>query len=194
MACGFNSLKRPFVIQPPVPQNTNKVPSRLTHLTTTRPQTPSYLVVGESPVLVDGVDLRDLGPYWFPLKDCLLFSLREQRNLIIDVLEHDEDRGLGGQLLGTVVLEQQSIIECVELIGLCRGARHESVEHCGVSVYTGAAENMVCAKQLQSVKTLAQLFHISPCRATSTEDQSPRVKAMYVLRECGSKRQKLRCY
>ena len=42
---------------------------------------------------------------WLSLHDSFLFSLSEERDLVVDILQHDEDRGLAGQLLGSVVLK-----------------------------------------------------------------------------------------
>ena len=44
-----------------------------------------------------------------------MFSLREERDLVVDVLQHDEYRGLAGQLLGSVVLK------CFTMQGGVRG-------------------------------------------------------------------------
>ena len=44
-----------------------------------------------------------------------MFSLREEGDLVVDVLQHDEYRGLAGQLLGSVVLK------CFTMQGGARG-------------------------------------------------------------------------
>lgn len=54
------------------------------------------LIVRESPVLINSVDLRDLGANRFPLEYCLLLPLREQRYLVIHVFQQDVNSRLGG--------------------------------------------------------------------------------------------------
>ena len=49
---------------------------------------------------------RDGGADGLALHDGLLLPLREQRDLVIDVLQHDEDGRLAGQLLGAVILQR----------------------------------------------------------------------------------------
>ena len=34
-----------------------------------------------------------------------MFSLREERDLVVDILQDNEDRGLAGQLLGSIILK-----------------------------------------------------------------------------------------
>ena len=46
----------------------------------------------------------DWGSDGFALHDSFLFSLREERDLVVDILQHDEYGGLAGQLLGSVIL------------------------------------------------------------------------------------------
>ena len=71
----------------------------------------AYLIVGERPVLVDGVDAGDDRADGFTFKNSFLLAFREERNLVVDVLEDDEDRGLAGQLLGSVVLKIKKIVK-----------------------------------------------------------------------------------
>ena len=62
------------------------------------------LIIWESSISVYGIDSGDDGSYGFTFQHTLLFTLSEQRNLIVDVLNHDEDGGLGGKLLSSVIL------------------------------------------------------------------------------------------
>lgn len=64
----------------------------------------THLIVGEGAVLVDGIHLGDLRADRFALQHRFLFALGEQWNLIVDILQHNVDGRLAGQLLGTVVL------------------------------------------------------------------------------------------
>ena len=41
-----------------------------------------------------------------------MFSLREERDLVVDVLQDDEYRGLAGQLLGSIILK------CFTMLGV----------------------------------------------------------------------------
>ena len=54
----------------------------------------------------------DWGSDGFPLHDSFLFSLREERDLVVNVLQDNEDRGLTGQLLGSIILK------CFTMLGL----------------------------------------------------------------------------
>ncbi len=65
-----------------------------------------HLVVREGAVLVDGVDPGDDGADGLALEDPFLLAFGEKRDLVVDVFEDDEDSGLAGKLLSTVVLEQ----------------------------------------------------------------------------------------
>lgn len=62
------------------------------------------LVVGEGAILVDGVDARHRRADGFALEHRFLFALREQRDVVVDILQDDVDGGLAGQLLDAVVL------------------------------------------------------------------------------------------
>lgn len=66
----------------------------------------TYLIVGERAVLVDGIDLGDFRSNWLAFEHRFLFALGEQRNLVVDVLQHDVNGRLGRQLLGAVVLRE----------------------------------------------------------------------------------------
>lgn len=63
---------------------------------------------GEASVRVSGGAWlpRDGGADGLALHDGLLFPLREQRDLVIHVLQHNEDGRLAGQLLGAVILQR----------------------------------------------------------------------------------------
>ena len=57
---------------------------------------PTDLFIGERAVLVNGVDLGDLGARGFPLQHSFLFPLSEQGNLVIHILHDNVDGGLRG--------------------------------------------------------------------------------------------------
>lgn len=67
----------------------------------------TYLIVGEGAVLIDGVDLCDLGPDGLALQNSFLLSFRKQRYLVVDVFQHDVHRRLRSQLLRPIVLQQR---------------------------------------------------------------------------------------
>ena len=64
-----------------------------------------YLIVWESSILVDGIDPGNDGSDRFSLKNSFLFSFSEERDLVVHVLQHDEDGGFAGKLLGSVILK-----------------------------------------------------------------------------------------
>ena len=64
-----------------------------------------YLIVGECTILVDGIDPGNDGSDRFALKNSFLFSFSEEWDLVVHVLQHDEDGGFAGKLLGSVVLK-----------------------------------------------------------------------------------------
>ena len=66
----------------------------------------SYLDVGERAVLVDRGDPGDDGADGLAFEDPLLLAFGEERDLVVDVFQDDEDGGFAGQLLGSVVLER----------------------------------------------------------------------------------------
>ena len=53
-----------------------------------------------------------------------MFSLREERDLVVDILQHDEDCGLTGQLLGSVILKSFTMLEL-----LCQGGARATDLH-----------------------------------------------------------------
>ena len=57
---------------------------------------------------------RDWGSDGFPLHDSFLFSLREERDLVVHVLEDNENRGLTGQLLGSIILKCFTVVELAQ--------------------------------------------------------------------------------
>ena len=69
-----------------------------------------YLIVRESSILVDGIDPSNDGSDWFALQNSLLFSFSEEWDLVVHVLQHDEDGGLAGKLLGSVILKSSEKI------------------------------------------------------------------------------------
>lgn len=64
----------------------------------------AYLVIRKCSILVYGIDLCDFGPDRLTLQHSLLFSLREEGNLVVHILQHDVDRRLWRQLLRSIVL------------------------------------------------------------------------------------------
>ena len=52
----------------------------------------------------------DWGPNRLALHHSLLLSLGEEGNLVVDILQHDEYRGLTGQLLGSVILKSFTML------------------------------------------------------------------------------------
>ena len=53
----------------------------------------------------------DRSSYGLALHHSFLFSLREERNLVIDILQNNEDSGLTCQLLSSVVLKRRIAVE-----------------------------------------------------------------------------------
>ena len=64
----------------------------------------AHLIVGECAVLVDGVGPGDDGADGLALEDALLLALREERDLVVDVLQDHEDGRLACKLLRSIVL------------------------------------------------------------------------------------------
>ena len=75
----------------------------------------AHLIVGECAVLVDGVGPGDDGADGLALEDALLLALREERDLVVDVLQDDEDGRLARKLLRAVVLR---MVKEFSLVGL----------------------------------------------------------------------------
>lgn len=69
----------------------------------------SHLVVWKGAILVYGIHLGDFCADRFALEHRLLFALRKQRDLVVHVLQHDIHGRLGRQLLGTIVLNGQTV-------------------------------------------------------------------------------------
>ena len=65
------------------------------------------LIVGESAVLVDGVDSGHARTNGLALQDRLLLTFGKQRDIIVDVFQDNVNCSLAGQLLDAVVLKKK---------------------------------------------------------------------------------------
>lgn len=63
-----------------------------------------YLIIGKGAILVDGVDPGDNGADRLALEHALLLALGEERDLVVNVLQHDKYGGLARQLLSPIIL------------------------------------------------------------------------------------------